>query len=126
MSSNPTHVFRNPRPMVVIENIGGKQLGSCYNASYYRVTALYRLSENTLRALNVAGVMGYGQTFSIRSQCDGKEEPAGEDDVKCVTVDCNGEVIADPAINPYTNVPYKSAKIPYFVYECETTCDSGD
>jgi hypothetical protein len=122
-----SNVYRNPRPTLVIEHAGGKRLGPCCYAYRFRVTALERLSHEQLDALYQCGLLGMGQTFSVRSPCDGNEKPTGLERVGCVTVDLETQqVVADPAINPYTGVSYEPTLSPYFVYECETCCDSGD
>lgn len=127
MNSERVFVFRNPRPSLVIEHVGGGALGRCYSSSLWRVTSTVRLSTDTLKALNGAGVLGIGQEFYVRSPADGKEPAAGEDEVPCVTVDRRtGQPTGEPANNPYSGEPYGSTRCPYYVYECESRCDSGD
>ncbi len=123
--SNRTFEFRNPRPRLVVENVGGSSLGNCYSASLQRITSTLRMSRAQLEALRTAGVIHGGQEFYIRSTCDGKESAAGEDTVPCVTV-VDGKVTGEPAINPYSGEPYGPIQCGYFVYEIETRCDSGD
>ena len=74
-------VYRNPRPTLMIESIGSKVLGRCYSAQFWHVTSQRRLSRAVLSALNIAGVLGFGQEFRITSPCDGTEEPTGVDHV---------------------------------------------
>ncbi len=125
--SDRSFVYLNPRPALTIENAGGGSLGNCYSSAIYKVTSTVRLSAATLKALNATGVLGFGQEFYIRSQADGKEAAAGEDEVPCVTVDRRtGQPTGEPAINPYSGEPYGSHKYPWFVYMCESRCDSGD
>lgn len=119
--------YPNPRPRLVIECVGGGSLGNCYSSATWRVTATERLSAHKLAALNAAGVLGMGQEFYVRSQADGKEEPAGEDDVPCVVTDrFTGKPTGDAPINPYSGKLYEPIKCPFFVYLCESRCDSGD
>jgi hypothetical protein len=127
MASDRDFAYLNPRPHLVIDSTGGGSLGNCYSASLWRVTSTKRLSTDALKALNKAGVLGFGQEFYVRSQADGKETAAGEDEVPCVTVDRRtGKPTGEPAINPYNGKPYGSTKCPFYVYECESRCDSGD
>jgi len=125
--SNLSFTYPKPMPDLTIETTGGGSLGNCYSSTTWRVTSLHRLSVKKLEALNEAGVLGFGQEFYIRSQADGKEAPAGEKESACVAVDRNtGKPTADPAINQYSGKPYEPHKYPFFVYECESRCDSGD
>jgi len=122
-----SYVYRNARPSIVIESRGGKQLGNCYHASYYRVTSLRKLTKETIDGMFRLGLIGYGQEFCILTKCDGSEEPAGTDTVPCVVIDeGTGEVIDEPAINPYSGEPYGPNMQPYYVYDTESRCDSGD
>lgn len=115
------------RPVLVVERTGGAKLGNCYHATYFRVTSADRLTRAKLDALRAAGVLGYGQGFHVKGQCDGKEAPAGVDTVPCSAVDRHTRaVISSNAINPYSGKPYGTHDYPYFVYECEDRCDSGD
>lgn len=118
--------YPNPRPSLVIERTGGASLGACYDESYWRITSTNRIKKETIRQLFELGLIGFGQEFSIKSQCDGKEPPAGTDTVECVETDQRGNTLPGPAINPYSGEPYKPYQYPYFVYECVSRCDSGD
>lgn len=120
-----TFEFRNPRPRLLVENLGGSSLGRCYSASFQRVTSTLRMTREQLEALRMAGVIHSGQELYIRSQCDGKEAAAGEDTVPCVAV-VDGAVVDEPAINPYSGKLYAPIQCSYFVYDIETRCDSGD
>lgn len=118
-------IYRSGRPRLAIEHTGNKTLGNCYEASYYRVTSLWRLKLEQLQALRAAGFIGSGQYFTIVSKCDGSEEPAGHDEAPCV-VEVDGKVTDEPAINELSGVPYKPIQQPYFVYEIDSRCDSSD
>lgn len=119
-------VWRNSRPVLVVEFIGSRQLGHCYHETRYRVTSRERMIRKRLLALFDAGFLGLGQEFDVVSICDGTESPAGEDIVPCVVVNELGNVLDEPAINPYNEKPYPPSPHPYYVYECSTRCDSGD
>lgn len=119
------YVYKETRPRLTIEHLGGQGLGRCYSASYWLVTSTRRLSKEILTDLNHIGVLGFGQEFFIHSPCDGKEEPAGIDQVPCVGME--GEKIVDEhPNNPYTGKPYGSSPFPYYQYRCESRVDSSD
>ncbi len=108
------------RPTLAIEVTGGAKLGNCYRSTTYRVTAMpHRLKLEALHKLNDIGVLGFGQEFYVRSKCDGTEEPAGHDEVQCVEED------GTPAKRPDGRA-FEPHRYPFFVYECESRCDSGD
>lgn len=112
--------YTNHRPLLTIECTGSKNLGSCYNAAYFKITSPNRMKAERIMKLRAAGVLGYGQEFYITSLCDGKEQPDGTDVVPCLDED------GKPAVNAYTGLPYTDSHQPYFVYLCEDRCDSGD
>ena len=98
------------RPKLTIEYVETRNLGRCFNSTSYKITSIARLSTKTINALFDAGLLGCGQSFRISSQCDGKEEPAGYDEV------------------PYKNYfgETRTRQDEYFEYKTETECDSGD
>ena len=117
------YLYRRRRPSLVIEIAGGRQLGNCYAATYFRVTSCTQLRPDQLTALNKAGLLGLGQEFHIT----GKEEPAGEDVDACVVIDdVTGRVLDEPAVNPHTGQLYAPVVSHFFAYEIESRCDSGD
>lgn len=113
------YVYRNPRPRLSVTPNGGKQLGNCYSASYYTVISTYPLTDENFQALFESGAIGYGQAFYR------KEVVIGHDEVACIT-EVDGAVTDLPAINPYSGKPYGPIKMPYYTYEVDTRCDSGD
>lgn len=139
--SNRDYVYRNPRPVIAVESTGGASLGNCYSVSFFKVTSTQALSMQKLQHLFLVGVLGVGQTFSARRVTaagtlervqevlgwQDKVEPTGHDAVECTAVDRNTQkAVNEPATNPYTGKPYAPIQAPYYVYECETRCDSGD
>lgn len=121
------YVYRNVRPQLVIESKGGRSLGHCYTASSYRITSLSKLTAEKIQGLFNLGFIGYGQEFNVLSKCDGTEEPAGIDQVPCTVVDeRTGEVLNEPPTNPYSGKLYAPSATPYYVYDTESRCDSGD
>lgn len=77
------------RTLLSIQVTGGANLGRCYNATYFRVTYIHRLSREQILKLREMQLLGYGQEFSIKSQCDGKEEP---DSAGLYVYDCEDRV----------------------------------
>ena len=112
---------KSPRPTLTVEFAGGKQLGNCYSATYYRVTSRFKLDAKKLRALRDAGFLGLGQDFNVKSQCDGTELPAGYDVAPMLD-----EETGEPAINRLTGQPYAACKFEFYTYDIEDRCDSGD
>jgi hypothetical protein len=135
-------VHKNPRPTLVVESKGGANLGRCYTASYYQVTSLSSLSMEDLVHLRSAGFLGYGQEFSAEQVIGEKKVPvpakldwqsrkdiqaSGVEMIPCTMVDRRtGEVIPGEAINPYSGKPYGASEQSYYVYVCESRCDSSD
>lgn len=120
-------VYRNPRPQLVIESKGGRSLGRCYTASSYRIISLSKMTAEKLQGLFRLGFIGYGQEFEIISKCDGTEEPAGIESIPCIVIDeRTGAVLDEPPTNPYSGKLYEPSQSPYYVYDTESRCDSGD
>jgi hypothetical protein len=119
-------LYVSSRPEMVIESNGGSKLGNCYYSNGYKITSRSRIAEEQLRELRSIGFLGYGQGFYIRSQCDGKEEPAGVDVVECSEYDEQGRLLPGPAINPYSGEPYGSTEYRYYEYLVENHVDSSD
>jgi hypothetical protein len=70
--------------------------------------------------MNAMGILGYGQEFIVKSQCDGKEDPAGFDEVQ--SLDEKGL----PEVNPYSGKVYEPIKYEFYVYIVESRVDSSD
>lgn len=127
--SDKTFSYPHIRPFLAIERNGGGSLGNCYSSSSWRVTSVVRLKAETLKALNACGVLGFGQEFYIRSKADGTEEPAGHDTLPCVVTDRRtGKRLDERPVNPYARdgAEYQPIQSPFYVYDCESRCDSGD
>jgi hypothetical protein len=134
-------VYINPRALLTVENAGGKQLGNCYYASYYKVISLKPMSKELLRRLQETGAIGNGQEFScwyvdhtgqkvsVPDTIDWtfKPEPTGKDLVPCVEMDPETKkILRSPSINPYSGLPDQPHEEGYYVYECEVRVDSSD
>ena len=118
--------FFNPKPILSINHMGSKQLGRCFYEGSYKITSLRKLNSNTIKKLWEAGLIGAGQTFGIRSKCDGTEEPAGFDLVEGTMVDDQtGEKLNIPAVN-YFGEPVAPHKAYYYEYVTYYQCDSSD
>lgn len=141
--TNLENVYRCDRPDLTIECTGGKNLGRCYNAVYYKVTSARRLLMKDLLLMREAGVLGYGQTFNVkfvdasgvrhsmnRPLGVADEEflpPTFNEEVPCrVFNKLTGKLVDDVAMNPYTGQPYKPMQHGFYVYECENLIDSSD
>jgi hypothetical protein len=86
-----------------IEYVGGKNLGRCYNASYYRITSKYPLPKVTLEKLFHAGVLGIGQEFGFNT------------------------LMRDGILYPdVIDVIEDNVNMKYYVYHTYCNCDSGD
>lgn len=122
------NIVRYPqsRPDLTIECTGGKSLERCYSASYWRITSLNRIKKDTINQLFQLGLVGIGQAFDIRSQCDGKEPPAFVEEIAAVEFDMMGAIVPGMPINEYSGKPFAPSRQHVYVYECETRCDSGD
>lgn len=140
--SNTKNVYINKRPKLTVELSGGTSLGNCYSASYYKVTSSHPLSMKDLTLLREAGFLGYGQEFYVKQvigddrigvpaaldwQTSPNVKASGHDVIECSEVsNQTGEVVRVPAINPYSNEPYKPHTENYYIYACESRVDSSD
>ena len=133
--------YKNTRPVLVVESMGGSHLGNCYSASYYKVTSTYPICKKTLLQLRDAHIIANGQEFYCKlvtasgervpvvEELDwrNKIEPTGKDIVPCVEVnERTGEVLNTNPVNKYTGKPYGTTEYGYYVYEVETRVDSSD
>ena len=116
------------RPPLVIESLGTVPLGNCYRKFGFRITSFDRLNAEKLNGLFKLGFLGYGQTFKVESQHDGKEDAALVDEVPAHVFSKRLNKVLDdvPAIHERTGQPLGTHKYPYYVYECWAFCDSGD
>ena len=113
--------YKSTRPQFSISITKSSQLRNCYSSTLFKVVSIRPLSSKILSTLNEIGILGFGQEFYIHSKCDGMEECSVFDEQMCVD-DETGEM----AIDSRTGKPYGSARIGYFVYECESRVDSSD
>jgi hypothetical protein len=133
------NIYKNDRPILTIQSEGGRSLGNCYSAHFYRITSLSALSKKDMRHLRDAGLIGYGQEYiaefitheGVRVPLpevvnwQNPVVPSGLDEVPCVEVDDQGKVLG-PGINPYSKEPYAPTKIGYYVYLVGDRVDSSD
>lgn len=118
--------FFNKRPLLSIEGAGGKSLGRCFYEGNYKITSLTKLTRDSIKKLWEAGLLGSGQTWGIKSKCDGSEEPAGFDLVEGTMVDSyTGEKLNIPPVN-YFGEPVPPSKAHYYEYLTYYQCDSSD
>lgn len=112
-------VYLNPRPILIIEQIKSVKAGNYYYITTYKITSKNKLSTEQINLIRSTGLIGYGQSFIIKS------EQIIEEEVSCVIIDDDGKVIG-PSINPYTRKPDLPIKSNYYIYEIEDVCDSSD
>lgn len=120
-----TCYFISPRPEITINNLGSRSKGRCYVEGEYKITSTRRLSRASISKLWDAGLLGYGQGWSIKSPCDGNEPSAGYDLVEGVMIDDSGKKLDEPPTNWFGN-PAEPSKMHYFEYITTYSCDSGD
>jgi len=128
--------YLSPKNKLTIEGRGGRNLGRCYNASYFKVTSLHPLDMEDLTSLRNAGMFMSGQEFICRYVThDGKKAPVpakldwmtvkdvvptGSDEVGLTLVKEDTWEIIGPSKNKMTT------SIPYYVYDIECRVDSSD
>jgi len=114
-------VYINPRPLLQVEKTGAQGLGNCYRATYVKITSLKKISESKIKEMYSLGLLhGGGQEFYIHSQCDGKEEATGHDEVFSIDSETG-----ERAINKYSGEVNKALLYPYYEYNVEYRVDSG-
>jgi hypothetical protein len=129
-------VYRNPRPRLVIEHVGGAQLGNCYSSATFRITSTQALSPTDLATLREAGVLGYGQEVfyrfvtaeghRIHVPLDEDTSPStGVDVIQAAEIDSTGAVVRCPALNAYSGLECKPIEAPFYVYDVENRVDSS-
>ncbi len=128
--------YLSPKPQLSIENRGGRSLGRCYNASYFRITSLRPLSLKDLSRLRECGFLGYGQEFissyltkegskiGVPDTLDWRTakdvEPTGYDEVGLTDIKEETWEVVGPS-----NSHHKTS-LPYYIYEIESRVDSSD
>lgn len=113
------------RPAITISALSSRQISRCYSEGTYKIVSSSRLSSEKISALWNGGFLGAGQEWGIKSQCDGKESPAGFDTLDAFMVDDNGKVLDEPAVNFFGD-PVKPVERPYYEYVTYYRVDSGD
>ena len=135
-----TAVYRNPRPLLTVESLGGRQLGRCYHSYSYRVTSTSPLAAPFFAALRASGAVSDGQGFVVLQELpDGKTapvpaevkwnsrpEPSGADEVPAIDVDDRtGQPTGKPAL-AWTGAPIGPTKMSYWTYRIDVAVDSSD
>ena len=77
------YVWRNDKPSLAIKFLTSKNLGRCYNSYTYKITSFSKLDGKKIGDLWRAGFLGSGQSYNVKSKCDGNEEPVGFEIVPC-------------------------------------------
>lgn len=109
------NVWKNPRPLLVVEQTGGGSLGNCYTQTLYTVTSTRELKQQDLLVLRSIGMLGYGQEFRVCSS-----------EVHTEMIDCVDDSTGLSAVNAYSGKFVEPLPMKYFVYKCEDRCDSSD
>jgi len=120
-----TCYYINPNPSLSIHAGETKQLGRCYYGGEYKITSSTKLKMDSINKLWDMGLLGAGQSFAIKSTCDGTEKPTGFYEVPGVMMDGNGKKYDDPPVN-WDGKPAPLAKFPYYEYITIWRCDSSD
>lgn len=116
-------VFKAPTPDLLLECTGSRAAGRCYTITTYKVTSTKRLPRSVFDGLREAGLLGYGQGFSVSSPV---EEPQL---LVPVALDVSDREVArgyDKVTNPYSGAPYNETYRTVYVYTITSECDSGD
>jgi hypothetical protein len=116
--------FKAPTPELTLSCLGTKAAGRCYTITTYEVRSTKKLQHAVFAGLREAGLLGYGQGFSVSSPREEQEllVPVSIDEA-------TGKVLAEgyeTVLNPYSRQPYKEAHRTIYVYTVKSECDSGD
>lgn len=115
--------FRAPGPQLSVAVKESRRAGRCYHITTWEVRSSHKLPRSVFDGLRSAGMLGYGQGFSV-------SEPAADEELLVpVRRDPSGNVVAegyDAVPNPYTREPYTHQHRTVYVYTVTDECDSGD
>jgi hypothetical protein len=114
----------NNRPHLVVHNVGGANLGNCYNRYDFEVTTTYPLTERSFKGLCDGGFLGAGQEVRCTPP------PLPEDYWKVQPYE-NHPLWPKPAGHDKREEKTHSGEPityedPYFVYKVQRFCDSSD
>lgn len=117
-------VFRAPTPDLHLLCLGTRQVGRCYTVTTFQVKSTKKLPWEIFDSLREAGLLGYGQGFSVSSPVEEQEllVPTSIDDA-------TGNVLAEgyeTVVNPFSREQYKTTYRTVYVYNITSECDSGD
>lgn len=118
--------WRRSMPILTVVAERSQSYGRCYSGTTYKVESTIRLGKLALDSMFLNGIFGAGQEFNIKSQCDGKEEPAGFELVMAKEYDTSTwAVVNEKPTNPHGEM-FPPMKEPFYVYMVERRTDSGD
>lgn len=103
------------RPSCEIRMTGGRQLGRCYYATFYRITSDTRLTTRAIEKIRESGLLGFGQEF----YCNYVQSDSTTIDYRKVDAKTMGPTFVESS----QASPLQKS---YFVYECEDRVDSSD
>ncbi len=119
-------VYKSPIPELAVYFVSSHNIGRCFNLTVYKVVSKFKLNNDRINSLRDVNIIGYGQTWCVKSKCDGTEFPAGSVFCPAVEVDQQGNIINENPINVYSGKPYKPFEQNYYEYIIHDECDSGD
>lgn len=115
--------FRAPGPQLSVAVKDSRQAGRCYTITTYEVRSAGKLPQSVFDSLRAAGMLGYGQGFSVS---DAREE---QELLVPIRRDASGKVVAEgyeAVLNPYSQEPYVHQHRTVYVYTVTSECDSSD
>lgn len=116
-------VFKAPTPDLHLKCTGSREAGRCYYITTFEVRSIHKLSRAVFDGLREAGLLGYGQGFSV-------SEPKEEQELLVpVLKDSAGKVISegyDVVVSPYSRQPYAPSYRTVYIYTITSECDSSD
>ena len=105
------------RPSFEIRMTGGRQLGRCYYATFYKIISDTRLTPRAIEKIRESGLLGFGQEF----YCNYVQSDSTTIDHRKVDPK---KMICEPTFIESSQTTFR--KNSYFVYECEDRVDSSD
>lgn len=122
-----TYSYLPTRPNLTIDSTVPKSIGRCRSETRHTITCNRKLTSEQLYSLFTSRIISeVDQEFSVKSKCDGSEEPSRYEYYDCAALNESGDVVEKPAINPYSGKIYEPRKVAYYSYTVVTTCDSSD
>ncbi len=122
----PTVVYKNPLPVFAVHFLSSFQESRCVWISRYKIVSMHKLSRERIESIRSVHLIGGGQSWGIKSTCDGTEQPAGTVSCPAVEVDNLDNILNDKPKHSYTGHVLKPIEQVYYEYIVEDMCDSSD